>query len=84
MPATIAIIGALEKEVRQIYHEIEHATVAEDAGLTVVGGEYAGFNLVATVAGMGTVNSVPDHPLRGERRHLLGNRRGAQPAPAHR
>ena len=58
MPATIAIIGALEKEVRQIYHEIEHATVAEDAGLTVVGGEYAGFNLVATVAGMGTVNAA--------------------------
>ncbi|MDY4041470.1 MAG: 5'-methylthioadenosine/S-adenosylhomocysteine nucleosidase [Collinsella sp.] len=58
MPATIAIIGALEKEVRQIYREIEHATVAEDAGLTVVGGEYAGFNLVATVAGMGTVNAA--------------------------
>lgn len=58
MTPTIAIIGALEKEVRQIYHEIEHGTVAEDAGLTILGGEYCGFNLVATVAGMGTVNAA--------------------------
>lgn len=56
MAPTIAIIGALDKEVRQIYHEIEHGTVAEEAGLTVMGGEYHGFNLVATTAGMGTVN----------------------------
>ena len=56
MAPTIAIIGALEKEVRQIYHEIEHGTVAEEAGLKIVGGEYHGFNLVATTAGMGTVN----------------------------
>lgn len=56
MTPTIAIIGALEKEVRRIYHEIEHGTVADEAGLTIMGGEYHGFNLVATVAGMGTVN----------------------------
>lgn len=56
MTPTIGIIGALEKEVRQIYHEIEHGTVAEEAGLTIMGGEYHGFNLVATTAGMGTVN----------------------------
>ncbi|WP_066828690.1 5'-methylthioadenosine/S-adenosylhomocysteine nucleosidase [Collinsella ihumii] len=58
MTPTIAIIGALEKEVRQIYQEIEHGTVAEEAGLTIVGGEYHGFNLVATTAGMGTVNAA--------------------------
>lgn len=56
MAPTIGIIGALEKEVRQIYHEIEHGTVADEAGLTVMGGEYCGFNLVVTTAGMGTVN----------------------------
>lgn len=58
MTPTIAIIGALEKEVRQIYAEVDHGTVAEEAGLKVVGGEYHGFNLVATVAGMGTVNAA--------------------------
>lgn len=57
MTPTIAIIGALEKEVREIYQEIEHGTVEEDAGLKIMGGEYHGFNLVATVAGMGTVNA---------------------------
>lgn len=56
MAPTIGIIGALEKEVRQIYHEIEHGTVADEAGLTIMGGEYFGFNLVVTTAGMGTVN----------------------------
>lgn len=56
MAPTIGIIGALDKEVRQIYHEIEHGTVADEAGLTIMGGEYFGFNLVVTTAGMGTVN----------------------------
>lgn len=56
MTPTIAIIGALEKEVRQIYAEVEHGTVTEEAGLKIVGGGYQGFNLVATTAGMGTVN----------------------------
>ena len=58
MTPTIAIIGALDKEVRHIYREIEHGTVAEDAGLKMMGGEYHGFNLVATTAGMGTVNAA--------------------------
>ena len=56
MPQTIAIIGALEKEVAQIKEELTDAQVADEAGLTVVSGGYAGFNVVATTAGMGTVN----------------------------
>lgn len=58
MTPTIAIIGALEKEVRQIYAEVEHGTAADEAGLKIVGGTYHGFNLVATTAGMGTVNAA--------------------------
>ncbi len=58
MAPTIAIIGALEKEVRLIWRELEGATVVEDAGLKVVGGSYQGFNLVVTIAGMGTVNAA--------------------------
>ena len=50
MPQTIAIIGA------QIKEELSDAQVAEEAGLTVVSGEYAGLHVVATTAGMGTVN----------------------------
>ena len=62
MTPTLGIIGALEKEVRQIYHEIEHGTVAEEAGLTIMGGEYHGFNLVATTAGR---CSIPGPPSSG-------------------
>ena len=58
MAPVIAIIGALEKEVRQIYAAVEKGTVADEAGLTVVGGEYHGFTVVATTAGMGTVNAA--------------------------
>lgn len=58
MTPTIAIIGALEKEVRQIYTSIEHGTVCEEAGLKIIGGEYHGFNIVSTTAGMGTVNAA--------------------------
>ena len=58
MTPTIAIIGALDKEVAQIYTAIEHGTVADSGGITVYGGEYHGFNLVACVAGMGTVNAA--------------------------
>lgn len=58
MAPVIAIIGALEKEVRQIYAAVEKGTVAEEAGLTIVGGEYHGFTVVATTAGMGTVNAA--------------------------
>ena len=58
MALVIAIIGALEKEVRQIYAAVEKGTVADEAGLRIVGGEYHGFEIVATTAGMGTVNAA--------------------------
>lgn len=58
MAPVIAIIGALEKEVRQIYAAVEKGTVADEAGLHIVGGEYHGFGIVATTAGMGTVNAA--------------------------
>lgn len=58
MAPVIAIIGALEKEVRQIYAAVEKGTVADEAGLHIVGGEYHGFEIVATTAGMGTVNAA--------------------------
>lgn len=58
MAPVIAIIGALEKEVRQIYAAVEKGTVADEAGLRIVGGEYHGFEIVATTAGMGTVNAA--------------------------
>lgn len=58
MAPVIAIIGALEKEVRQIYAAAEKGTVADEAGLRIVGGEYHGFEIVATTAGMGTVNAA--------------------------
>lgn len=58
MAPVIAIIGALEKEVRQIYAAVEKGTVADEAGLYIVGGEYHGFQIVATTAGMGTVNAA--------------------------
>ena len=56
--ATIAIIGALEKEVMQIKEELSDVCVAQEAGLTVVGGELDGLTIVATTAGMGTVNAA--------------------------
>ena len=56
--ATIAIIGALEKEVMQIKEELSDVCVAQEAGLTVVSGELDGLTIVATTAGMGTVNAA--------------------------
>ena len=56
MAATIAIIGALEKEVRGIRDALEDAFVEETAGICIAGGRYAGHDVVATTAGMGTVN----------------------------
>ena len=56
--ATIAIIGALEKEVAQIKEELSGAHEAQEAGLTVVSGELDGLSIVATTAGMGTVNAA--------------------------
>ena len=56
--ATIAIIGALEKEIMQIKEELSDVHVAKEAGLTVVSGELDGLTIVATTAGMGTVNAA--------------------------
>ena len=56
MAATIAIIGALEKEVRGIRDALEDAFVEETAGICIAGGRYTGHDVVATTAGMGTVN----------------------------
>lgn len=56
MAATIAIIGALEKEVRGIYAALEDGFTKDVAGLHIAGGRYAGHDVVATTAGMGTVN----------------------------
>ena len=56
MMNTIAIIGALEKEVRGIYAALEDGFTKDVAGLHIAGGRYAGHDVVATTAGMGTVN----------------------------
>lgn len=58
MAATVAIIGALEKEVAQIYGELEGAHMADEAGIKVACGRFAGLDVVATTAGMGTVNAA--------------------------
>lgn len=62
---TIAIIGALEKEVAQIKEELYGAHVSQEAGLSVVSGELNGLSVVATTAGMGTVNAA------GATQHLI-------------
>ena len=56
--ATIAIIGALEKEIMQIKEELSDVCEAREAGLTVVSGELDDLTVVATTAGMGTVNAA--------------------------
>lgn len=56
MAATIGIIGALDKEVAQVYEALDNGTVTEQAGLRIARGTYRGVNVVATTAGMGTVN----------------------------
>ena len=61
--ATIAIIGALEKEVAQIKEELSGAHESQEAGLTVVSGELDGLSVVATTAGMGTVNAAATQHL---------------------
>ena len=48
--ATIAIIGALEKEIMQIKEELSDVCEAREAGLTVVSGELDGLTVVATTA----------------------------------
>lgn len=62
---TIAIIGALEKEVAQIKEELNGVHVSQEAGLSVVSGELNGLSVVATTAGMGTVNAA------GATQHLI-------------
>ena len=56
MAETIAVIGALEKEVQRIYESLEDGAQASEAGLTVAHGAYRGLDVVVTTAGMGTVN----------------------------
>jgi len=56
--ATIAIIGALEKEIMQIKEELSDVCMVQEAGLNVVTGGLDGLSIVATTAGMGTVNAA--------------------------
>ncbi len=56
MAATIAIIGALEQEVRHIYDALGDPVWEERGGLRIARGTLGGREVVATVAGMGTVN----------------------------
>ena len=58
MARTIAIIGALEKEVTRIHDALANHTVTHEAGLEVAHGSLGGLDVVATVAGMGTVNAA--------------------------
>ena len=58
MPRTIGVIGALEKEVALIRATLEDAAQSQEAGLTLVQGTYRGLSVVATTAGMGTVNAA--------------------------
>lgn len=55
---TIAIIGALEKEIMQIKEELSNVCMVQEAGLNVVTGGLDGLSIVATTAGMGTVNAA--------------------------
>lgn len=58
MALTVAVIGALEKEMRRIYDALEDKRIAQEAGLTVASGRLGDLDVVATVAGMGTVNAA--------------------------
>ncbi len=58
MARTIAIIGALEKEVARIHDALADHTVTHEAGLEVAHGSLGDLDVVATVAGMGTVNAA--------------------------
>ena len=48
--ATIAIIGALEKEIMQIKEELGNVCMVQEAGLNVVTGGLDGLSIVATTA----------------------------------
>ena len=58
MPSTIGVIGALEKEVALIRETLADAAETREAGLVLVRGTYRGLPVVATTAGMGTVNAA--------------------------
>ncbi|OXN00131.1 5'-methylthioadenosine/S-adenosylhomocysteine nucleosidase [Bifidobacterium vansinderenii] len=63
MSRTIAIIGAMDEEVAFIARSLTGAATHAEAGLNVtegtfVGGEGETLHVVATVAGMGTVNAA--------------------------
>lgn len=57
MARTVAIIGALDKEVRHILAALNRGSEDAAAGLTIACGELDGLRVVATTAGMGTVNA---------------------------
>ena len=83
--ATIAIIGALEKEIMQIKEELSDVCEAQEAGLTVVSGEFDGLTLVATTAGEGARAGCPlshgcrlGRPLGNVPPGRSGPRRGSQ------
>ena len=69
--ATIAIIGALEKEIMQIKEELSNVCMVQEAGLTVVAGGLDGLTVVATTAGMGTVPPQHSTSLASMLRRLL-------------
>ena len=49
----------LARPLQDVYkRQVEKGTVADEAGLHIVGGEYHGFEIVATTAGIGTVNAA--------------------------
>ena len=54
----LQIIGALEKEVSQIYDALSERSIVEEAGLDVARGTFEGVQVVACTAGMGTVNAA--------------------------
>ncbi|AEB07654.1 methylthioadenosine nucleosidase [Coriobacterium glomerans PW2] len=58
MTETIAVIGALEKEVRLVYDRLKERTIVDGAGLSTVRGVYEDARVVAVTAGMGTVNAA--------------------------
>ncbi|MBW3088731.1 5'-methylthioadenosine/S-adenosylhomocysteine nucleosidase [Bifidobacterium sp. 82T24] len=63
MTRTIAVIGAMDEEVALIAQSLHDTATTHAAGLDVVSGTYATksgetLHVVATVAGMGTVNAA--------------------------
>lgn len=58
MALTVAIIGALEKEVAQVYETLEQRSQSDEAGLSVARGRLGSVCIVACTAGMGTVNAA--------------------------